>query len=622
MEDFDVEGARAAGYTDAEIADYLASQTDFDAAAARAAGYADAEIVQHLRSIKVAPEPDRSFEQNVGVITSALSPYATAATLGAAAGAPFAGVGALPGAAGGVLSLGLADLGTGIYNAAAPLFDGQRVSLPSETIRAGYENVGIGRRPQTPEQEVLLRTIEGGAGALGGATAFANLAARQAPGLTRNIMQQLAQHRGAQTAAGAGAAAAPTIAREYAGVTNPVALMGLSLLGGMTTGALATPRPRSVTSAQLNAQAKAAYDRAEQAGVLFDPTSVANLGGTIRQSFTANPRVQFDPVLHPRINRVLQRIDEVANEAAQNGASIPFSQVELLRRVARTAANSMDKDERRLGYDLIRQIDAFVEAPPRGAVVAGQAPEAATALKEARTAWRRMSQADALDTMVDRARRTDKPFSLALRDKAKQVADNPNRMRGFDKDIQREIDSLARGQGVIGATGKVGHLSPSFDIRNMRFGNVLAGGAGGAFYSGEPTVGAIGLGLGGAGMASRAVSNRMASNRMAAITNRARGTPEKRIPAAQIAAQSMLPAVNLPSLAPEGQVLVYYGTDPVTGAEYPVYGPAEEYGNDIRVTDYGEPGADRTFRNFDYDEYGNVIRLSDYDEQGNYIGPR
>ena len=238
-----------------------------------------------------------------------------------------------------------------------------------------------------------------------------------------------------------------------------------------------------MTSEQLNAQAKAAYDRAEQAGVLFDPTSVADLGGTIRQSFTANPKVQFDPVLHPRINRVLQRIDEVANEAAQNGTPISFSQVELLRRVARTAANSMDKDERRLGYDLIRQIDGFVEAPPQGAVIAGQAPDAATALKEARTAWRRMSQADALDTLVDRARRMDKPFSLALRDKAKQVADNPNRMRSFDKDVQKEIDSLARGQGVIGATGKVGHLAPSFDIRNMRFGNVLAGGTGGAFYS-------------------------------------------------------------------------------------------------------------------------------------------
>ena len=45
---FDVAAARKAGYSEAEIADYLASQRKFDAKAARAAGYDDAEIVSHL----------------------------------------------------------------------------------------------------------------------------------------------------------------------------------------------------------------------------------------------------------------------------------------------------------------------------------------------------------------------------------------------------------------------------------------------------------------------------------------------------------------------------------------------------------------------------------------------
>lgn len=514
------------------------------------------------------PAPDRSLAQNLGVVTSALSPYATAATLGAAAGTPFGGVGAIPGAAGGVLSLGLADLGTGVYNLAAPMFGGQRVPLPSETIRSGYESIGIGSRPQTPEQEVLFRTIEGGAGALGGATAFGTLAARQAPGVTRNVFSLLGQQRRAQTAAGMGAAAAPTIASEYGGVTDPLALAGLSMAGGMGAGALATPRPRSVTSEQLNAQAKAAYDRAEQAGVLFDPTSVADLGNTIRQSFTTNPKVQFDPVLHPRINRVLQRIDEVAAEAAQTGAPLSFSQVELLRRVARTAANSMDKDERRLGYDLIRQIDSFVEAPPQGAVIAGQAPEAATALKEARAAWRRMSQADALDTMVDRAARSAHGLSAtSLRQQARNVANSPNRMRAFDPDIRNQIESLARGTGGLAAAENVGRLAPSFDLRTVRPGNILAGGTGGALYFGEPTTAAIGATLGSAGLLSRALANRMATNRMTAMADRARGTPQRQIPVPQIAAQSALPAVDLPSADEPLRGTVTY--DP---AEWDAYG--------------------------------------------------
>lgn len=55
---FDVEGARSAGYSDAEIADHLATSAKFDAAAARKAGYSDAELVSHLAgSIPPAAPP-------------------------------------------------------------------------------------------------------------------------------------------------------------------------------------------------------------------------------------------------------------------------------------------------------------------------------------------------------------------------------------------------------------------------------------------------------------------------------------------------------------------------------------------------------------------------------------
>jgi hypothetical protein len=45
---FDVEGARKAGYSDSEIANYLASQKTFDITGARKAGYGDQEIIGHL----------------------------------------------------------------------------------------------------------------------------------------------------------------------------------------------------------------------------------------------------------------------------------------------------------------------------------------------------------------------------------------------------------------------------------------------------------------------------------------------------------------------------------------------------------------------------------------------
>jgi len=49
---FDIEGARKEGYSDSEIADYLASQKKFDVAGARKEGYSDAEIISHLSEAK------------------------------------------------------------------------------------------------------------------------------------------------------------------------------------------------------------------------------------------------------------------------------------------------------------------------------------------------------------------------------------------------------------------------------------------------------------------------------------------------------------------------------------------------------------------------------------------
>lgn len=52
---FDIQGAKSAGYSDAEIADYLGQQKKFDVSGARKAGYSDGEIVSHF----VAPASDQ-----------------------------------------------------------------------------------------------------------------------------------------------------------------------------------------------------------------------------------------------------------------------------------------------------------------------------------------------------------------------------------------------------------------------------------------------------------------------------------------------------------------------------------------------------------------------------------
>ena len=588
MAKFDAEGARAAGYTDAEIADYLAEQEAFDAAAAREAGYTDADIIGHLSAapaasadVKPVEEPKSTFiddaAQLLGVTNRAILPYATAAGLGAAAGGiPTAGLGALPGAGAGILALGAGDIGTTVYNAAAPLFGGERMQLPSETIRQGYESVGVGRRPQTPAQELLFSTAEGAAGGLSGAGAFNQLARKAAPGVTRNVMQELGRGIGVQTAAGAGAAAAPTIGREYAGIENPLAQFGLSVAGGMAGGRLATPRATPVTSEQFAKQADIAYQRARDAGVRFDTAAIANLAQDIRKGMST-PDMTFRPKLHPRINAVLEDIDDAVAEAQKNGVPISFSELELLRRVARTGARSMDADERRLGAGIIRTIDDFIDAPPANAVLAGDAPGAASARKEARTAWRRMSQSDNLINMIiEKAPDTAEGLSAnTIRQAARSINKSESKKRAFDPAIQKQIKDLGRGTGGLSTLQGLGTFGPRIPTSTPEMLRAipaagLAAGTGTAMYSGSPGLALSGLALAGTGMASNAAANKMALGKVNKMLDQARGTPAREMFTPQIAAQ-VAQQYGFPEISPDsGEPLV--DIDFSEGYAAPMYG--------------------------------------------------
>lgn len=66
---FDVQGARKAGYSDAEIADHLARSQRFDAGAARQNGYSDEDIIGHLSNPQPRqPQRQAQPERKRGVI--------------------------------------------------------------------------------------------------------------------------------------------------------------------------------------------------------------------------------------------------------------------------------------------------------------------------------------------------------------------------------------------------------------------------------------------------------------------------------------------------------------------------------------------------------------------------
>lgn len=236
---FDVNGAKQAGYSDKEIADHLAKENNFDAAAARKSGYSDDEIISHLNESKNPPKVTAGGL--VGSAIRGMAPIAAGTTLGAAAGAPFGGIGAIPGAAAGALTTSIEELGGNLYNVVAPHVGAPHFKTFGERIGEGLDVLNV-ERPDTQLERIVEAGAGGAAGAGAAARSFSQLAPNIANPVAKNVVTVLAKQPVRQTVAG-GLAGATTQTGLEAGL-SPIAanLVGLAAGGvpfmGRGSGAL------------------------------------------------------------------------------------------------------------------------------------------------------------------------------------------------------------------------------------------------------------------------------------------------------------------------------------------------------------------------------------------------
>lgn len=395
---FDVEGAKKAGYSDAEIAAHLAQQSNFDVAGAKKAGYNDVDIVKHLSTLETetapaagagskpvmrapsAAVPERmpagsDVEQYLGVASRALLPYAATAAGGFAAGGP----------AGAVLAptaLGISNLATAGYNAAT----GSSVPSASETMQNFAAKYGIGREPETPTQKVFSSALEAGAGGPIQASAANMLAQTVQNPAARGVFNVLAQQPGIQAASGAGAAALPTAAREL-GVTDPIANFGLSLVGGVLGAkggaglvnkaentAAAVGRViegTNITPEALKARAVASFRAADESGARYSPNATAEFVNTLKTDLKSK---NYSPTGNNMgdINTIISRLED----ATANPATI--SELHGIRSdLSRIRGTAITANERRLASIITDKLDSFITNPKNAA--GATSAEAATA---------------------------------------------------------------------------------------------------------------------------------------------------------------------------------------------------------------------------------------------------
>jgi hypothetical protein len=451
--------------------------------------------------------------QIAGVTTDAFLPYATAAGLGAlATGVPTGGLGAPFGAGAGMLALGVGDLGTSVYNLGASLFDGERMQLPSETISKAYRGVGIGRAPETPGERVYSDTLKAAVSGGGQAKGFQLAENAVTSPQTRNFMNMMGQNTRGQIGASAGAAGAPSVASNYFDVTNPYALMALSVPAAVVGGKAATPSVKPVTAAALKEESGKLYRAMEAEGVQIRPQAMTDLAAAIRPKLG---NMRYDPDTDKLVGEALRLFGLKA------GQPMSFDMLEEFRKSIRdlpytqSGAGRGTPKERAIIAALDDTIDDFMDGLTP-AQTTGDATAANAFLKQARTVRGRGYQTETLENAFTKAtqasKRQDNPkeFSRGLREEFKKIADNERKLSKFDKPTQALIKKVADGTITQKGLRLLGNLSPSARLFGTQMPVYGAGYGGLATLS--PTAAVITAGTQTAAALAKGSANRMTRN--------------------------------------------------------------------------------------------------------------
>ena len=462
-----------------------------------------------------AAEADNSLQQWLGVATRALLPYGLAAAAGGAVGAPLGGVGAAPGAAAGVLALGLGDIGTGAYNLAATPFGAPRMTLPSEAIRQTYEMAGGPgtREPVTPQQRVFSAGLEAATGAGGTAKALNVLAPTLRAGTTtRNVMTELGRGARAQAVGGAGSGGLTQAAVE-GGETDPLKLFLVSLAGGVG-GTLAggrTPRPL-LTGEDIRKQASQFYKRAERQGVYILPNVADNLANqletTLQRQGAAITQRDRAPIL-----RVIRDLRNRPN------SDLSFEELEKLRsdlgligRSAETGkVTAVGAQANRMAGIVQDKLDDFFENLDVSQVSSGDPQRAVQLVKQARQQYKNARKGEILEQVLTKidVGPGKKPAITELQERLAPIVSDTRLMSKFSTKEREVLQSLQKGSLTENTLRTIGELAPGKNIEKIlgyAIPTTAAASTNPAYLAGI-------AGVGGAALASRAMANRMAMRR-------------------------------------------------------------------------------------------------------------
>ena len=355
-------------------------------------------------------------------------------------------------------------------------------AIPSDPLATVQEQTGVnlltGAQPGSATERRVGDFLEGAASFPPAALA----------GGVAGVTGQEARRRAAAAGASPGWQTAAELGGSLAG--------GLGTAAAQRLGQLATTRPPTPTIDALRSAKNAAYQRADNAGVVVKADSfrraVADIGKAAKDK-------GLDPGVTPKANSAMRRLFQEIDE----GRDLSLTEIDTLRKVIRRAAATTDPGDKAVALTMRNQLDSFLDDLKPSDLVSGNA-KAVQTLKEARALNTRLSKGQQIDDMIESARERASQFSgsgfeNALRTEFRQLARNDKRLRMFTPQEQTAIRAVNRGAPLTNFFRMVGKLAPTGVIS----GGIGAGG-GAALGSalggpGGAAVGAVALPVIGAG---------------------------------------------------------------------------------------------------------------------------
>jgi hypothetical protein len=217
-------------------------------------------------------------------------------------------------------------------------------------------------------------------------------------------------------------------------------------------------RPAPAQSSDtLKETAQAAYRRADDAGVILTPDAMKRTLGDAQASLAD---FGYHPALQPRIAPVLDELQRVSE------GPITAKGVDVVRRIAGSAAKSQDPSERSLAQMIIGKIDDTMADLKMEDVIAGDANAASSALKEARDLYRRQAKMGTMEEALLRGERNAAAAGSggnadnATRQQFKSILNSKTQRRGFTDDEISAMERIVSGTPTQNTLRLVGKLSP------------------------------------------------------------------------------------------------------------------------------------------------------------------